>query len=1168
MEPLIAGDPQGIGDYLLSGRLGSGGQGVVYEAYGPDGERVAVKVLHAADNGHSRERFAKEAMAAGRVASFCTARVLAADLEGRKPYIVSEYVAGPSLRKAVTEGRRFTGDDLHRLAAAMATALTAIHDAGVIHRDLKPDNVLLGPDGPRVIDFGIARTLDMSLTRTGEVSGTPSYMAPEVFTGQRAGAPADVFAWGAVLLFAATGRDPFNADNLGGIMHQVLSAQPDLRGLPPLLASLVGAAMEKDPAVRPAARDLLLALVSGNGADTRGLLDAGIRTARGVHVPDRPDPALGTIAEDAYGALPPEERDLAAEVFLRLVSVGEDGHETGRWATRDELLGGRPEREAEAIERILRAFSYVVTTRDEAVALSRPALLRAWPRLRMWVDADRDGLAVLGQISAAARHWADHGHKDGDLLQGSRLEEALSWAATGRRNVTLTPRERDFLQAGTGLTRRRTRRRTLATVGLAGLLVVALAAGGVAVYQGRQAAAQRDVLAAKQVAGEADRMRTSDPATAMLLSVAAWQVSPQSEARSALTASAQQQETAVFHDPSAKGGAQRALSRDGRTMVSVSDRGVSDGGVDVNVYDVRTGRRTGGWQGLRLKGTLSAPPRLSRTGRYLAQSTTDELRVWDMKTGKQLIRKDLPEASFPLLPTWGEREGMLTISFDTEDLYRVIDVESGKQVTFPEGGPVKYQFHDPIVDPTGRYLVVPGEKLRELALPGLTEEQRLKGCHKYPEAVAFSSDGRTLACGSDLIKLVDAGTGRLLDPEGDGIDCGFCNSGAVLRFSGDGRHLLGFSRRDLAVWDVAKKRELLVYRAEGDLTDVAFDPDGSTVRYLMDDAVVSVDFGSQTEQVRVNPGQTLLSPNARVAVLIPNEGRPRVWDVRTRKVLGTLPLKGDPPTAESIDESGTRMVTVDEKVRMWDLASRRLLWTVPVPEKDGSAAEVYFTPDGKTIAMTLHQGEIPLFHTYVMAATDGRVLHQYATRTEMGPIMPDGRTYASINGRLADLATGKQVGSDFGVGGALALSARRGLMATGLDTYGRLGLWDLRGPKRLSPALPKAAGQVQYAAFSPSGDLLATLTDSGLLQVWDVDGRRRLGGSYNLHTINPDPITFSQDGATLYAPAEGVVHEVAVDPARLVRRVCARAGHTLDRATWDRYLPGIAYVDVCPTKQG
>ncbi|HUR01263.1 MAG TPA: hypothetical protein VM347_01870 [Nonomuraea sp.] len=143
---------------------------------------------------------------------------------------------------------------------------------------------------------GIARTLDMSLTGTGEVAGTPSYMAPEVFTGQRAGPAADVFAWGAVMVLAATGQDPFAADNLGGVMHRVLSDRPDLAGLPSRPASLVSAAMEKDPAARPAARDLLLALVSGNGTDTGGLLAAGSRAALGVRAAAQGDPALGTIA--------------------------------------------------------------------------------------------------------------------------------------------------------------------------------------------------------------------------------------------------------------------------------------------------------------------------------------------------------------------------------------------------------------------------------------------------------------------------------------------------------------------------------------------------------------------------------------------------------------------------------------------------------------------------------------------------------------------------------------------------------------------------------------------------------------------------------------------------------------------------------------------------------
>ncbi|MEV4065115.1 serine/threonine-protein kinase, partial [Nonomuraea dietziae] len=290
---LIDGDPQRLGGYWLAGRVGEGGQGVVYEGYDAEGQRVAIKVFRGDPS--VQPRLAKEAAAARRVPAFCTARVLDADLEGPRPYIVSEYVEGPSLRQVA---KVFREDELHRLATAMATALTAIHDAGVVHRDLKPDNVLLGPDGPRVIDFGVARTMEMSLTSAGLVAGTPSYMAPEVFSGERAGAPADVFAWGATVLFAATGMDPFRADSLGAVMHRVLSHEPDLSPLPGQVKELVAAALAKDPRQRPTSRELLLALVSGDGLDTARLLAQGAGSAAAMASgagEQARDPALGTL---------------------------------------------------------------------------------------------------------------------------------------------------------------------------------------------------------------------------------------------------------------------------------------------------------------------------------------------------------------------------------------------------------------------------------------------------------------------------------------------------------------------------------------------------------------------------------------------------------------------------------------------------------------------------------------------------------------------------------------------------------------------------------------------------------------------------------------------------------------------------------------------------------
>jgi serine/threonine protein kinase len=259
---LQAEDPEQLGVYRLVRRLGEGGQGTVFLGEDPDGQKVAVKLLHAGSVGNPRARayFARELASAQQVDPFCTARILTSDVEGETPYIVSEYIEGPSLREIVEVYGPREGSALDRLAIGTATALTAIHKAGIVHRDFKPGNVMMGPDGPRVIDFGIARP-DQPAVTTGQALGSPSFMAPEQVRDGHAGPPADVFAWACTMVYAATGSPPFGDDSIGTVVARILNLEPDLGSLTGPLADLVTACLNKDPAKRPSARSVLLRLL-------------------------------------------------------------------------------------------------------------------------------------------------------------------------------------------------------------------------------------------------------------------------------------------------------------------------------------------------------------------------------------------------------------------------------------------------------------------------------------------------------------------------------------------------------------------------------------------------------------------------------------------------------------------------------------------------------------------------------------------------------------------------------------------------------------------------------------------------------------------------------------------------------------------------------------------
>ncbi|MFB9677681.1 WD40 repeat domain-containing serine/threonine protein kinase [Streptosporangium vulgare] len=339
MFPLSETDPRQIGDYRLSGVAGEGGQGVVYLGHSPSGARVAIKVLHArmARDPGVRRRFLREIDLARKVAPFCTARVLDTGMTGDRPYVVSEYVPGPSLQDLVAGDGPRTGGGLERLAVTTLTtltALTAVHRASIVHRDFKPANVVMGPEGPVVIDFGIAQALEQVTTSSGPV-GTPAYMAPELFASQPATTACDVFSWAATMVFAATGRRAFPGDDATAVIGAIVLGQADLSGVPTPLDDLLAACLDKDPAARPTITAILSVLTGEHATPGRAAPAESPAAAPGSedstgHVVARPPdpvppPARGDLDQPMAPSRQPSTMPAGParrRVLLSLAAVG------------------------------------------------------------------------------------------------------------------------------------------------------------------------------------------------------------------------------------------------------------------------------------------------------------------------------------------------------------------------------------------------------------------------------------------------------------------------------------------------------------------------------------------------------------------------------------------------------------------------------------------------------------------------------------------------------------------------------------------------------------------------------------------------------------------------------------------------------------------------------
>ncbi len=398
MEPLTAEDPVRVGGYRLEARLGSGGMGQVFLGSSSEGRAVAVKVVHpslAADQAF-RVRFRREVAAAQSVSGAYTASVVAAGPDDDPPWMATEYVEGPSLWEAVTTTGPLPAPSVWRLAAGLVEALQEVHSCGLVHRDLKPQNVLLAEDGPRLIDFGVCQALgDSAVTATGLIVGTPPYMSPEQAKGKRAGAASDVFSLGCVLAFAATGTPPYGNGQPAAVLYRIVHAAPALGDLAGWLRDLVAACLAKPPAERPAlstlARDIIGAYSAGQDAAVPAAADPA--TAERLLEPSWPA-EVASLIRDHQRPADSQVRPAAAATPAAPNTVTSAGRPGPAALGKRRAQGGTPAvadpRPAAAVQR-------------PAAADERPAAAERHPAAAYWsAEAADERPAVAGWSAGAA----------------------------------------------------------------------------------------------------------------------------------------------------------------------------------------------------------------------------------------------------------------------------------------------------------------------------------------------------------------------------------------------------------------------------------------------------------------------------------------------------------------------------------------------------------------------------------------------------------------------------------------------------------------------------------------------------------------------------------------------------------------------------------------------
>ncbi|WP_405656247.1 hypothetical protein [Streptomyces sp. RK9] len=885
----------------------------------------------------------------------------------------------------------------------------------------------------------------------------------------------------------------------------------------------------------------------------RTLTLAGYEAAGGIHG------AIAQTAEDLHTRLTPPQAEAARHILLRLITPGEGAPDTRRPVDRAELAtapcaGPAPDPAPDTVlQRLARAR--LVTLDGDTVDLAHEALITAWPRLRSWIDDNRERLRRHRRLTAASRNWHDRGRDSGALLRGTELGEAEDAFRTAGQQEELTPPERDFLHQSTRAARRRTRRTRQVMAALCVLVVLALTATGIAVQRTTAADTQRRLATSRELAARAGQLSDGRPEAAMVLALRGYRQAPTTEARSSLLSV-----HARFNANQLTGHAASVLStafaRGGRTLATASwDH-------SVKLWNPRSRRLLA-----TLTGHTDAVTAVtfSPDGRTLATASNDRsVKLWDVRSRRLLAT--LTGHTNTVEGVAFSPDGRTLASASSDRTVRLWDVRTHQERVVLTGH----------ADPVFRVEFSPDGAMLTSADSGRTTRLWDVSSHRTlavlagrtgaVNAVAFSPDGRTLATAGtdDSVKLWDVRSRRLLATLTG-------HTGAVqgVAFSPDGRTLASASAdRTVRLWRPRPGPAVATLTTKKPLNSVAFSPDGRTLVTAGQDPTVRLWDADSRRPTATLPERSgtltarpsFADPHAYLTV-DPATSAFR-WSTvapRTRPAA----IRSPAPVTEAVVSGDGRVLATGDRervVRVWNRATGRRITTLP--KATWNLRQLAIAPDGRTLAAGGTDGTIRVWNVAarrtVATLRTGRPVTALALR-------PDGRAVAFTSGdgttRLWTIRSGpaaRPLPAPTDASMALVFSPDGRTLAVG-GNDGTVKLWDIAAG-RATATLTGHTSVIIGAEFSPDGSTLATTSTDRSVRLWDTRAARVRATLTGSAVVGIPTVRFSPDGRALAVGTPGTTRAWSIDADYVATRVCrlSTAHH------WAQLLPDQPVKGLCP----